>query len=187
MLKTNRVGAVHIKVLAVAFLLLPAISFSDESGTFEQSMQKYPEIMEILNSDLDEDDYIFVDMNMPNDGISKLTLKNGSQLLLVNFQGKYAYRGSAFFEVKNGKYRRSTLAVPYAREIEIGGDRYSLHNDRTDIQKNRLIVTYSPACKLPASYIEIGGCSDDEMATAILSYKYQKGEFILVDKTLERE
>jgi hypothetical protein len=161
------------------------LSFSDEYGTFQSAKEKYPEIMEILNSEVDEDNYIFVDMNMPNDGIFNLNLDNDNQIILVNFEGKYDYRGSAFFKVNNGKYSKSELLVPIVSKIDIKGEKYTLHNDRSEIQSNFLVVTYRFACKLPATFVHVGGCSDDEVATAVLSYKYKKGKFVLVGKILQ--
>lgn len=163
------------------YLLLPlaivasSYSFSDSGGSYDYSLQKYPEITKLLNHEPGSEDYCYANIHMENDGLVNLGRNKNKSLMLVNYicsNNVSTDYYSQFIEVDDGVYKLSDIVIPYLSDLEYEGDKYSLHKQSTEIVDGKLNVLYSFVCKHPSTFVSIGDCSDRKVYTARLVYSF---------------
>jgi hypothetical protein len=177
------------QVLILAFLF--SISFSasaDIEGSYEYSMEKYPQLTEFLNKNNLEGDYSLVNIEMTNDGIFSLGGSSNEELLLVNyitFNMSAINYGSILVKKLGDSFVDSNIELPSPRQVEYNGETYSLHKPEIETNEGSLFVMYRFSCKKPAEFLTAGSCSDGYVYNAKLNYTFKGGQLVLTSISIK--
>lgn len=163
-----------------------SLCLADSTGSYDYSLKKYPEITKLLNGG---EEYsgcgTFVDVVSGPDKIFTLAVSGDTETYLVGYindcEEPWIY-GSTLIEKSPTGFSKSDIALPYLYEIEIDKVKYSLHQESSEFSNNVLSVTYDIACKEGDEYLPLGICASFTSYAINLKYKFQNGEFVLVEK-----
>jgi hypothetical protein len=174
----------------VLALTISSVTLADSGGSYDYSVGKYPEITKILNRDEQEDCFSYVNVHQSNDGIISLGKDGGSEILMINYLTACKHgsdSGSTLIQVSNKSYSLAKAGVPTLYSLEYKGEKYNLHYPTTQSNNGNVIVSYAFACKEPASFVKVGGCSDRAAYEVDLTYTYKSKLFNLLATDIKQK
>ena len=159
---------------------------ADSSGDYAYSLQKHPEITQLLNNGMEYNGCgTFIDTSVYDDGIYWITTGTNKQILLVQYINdctNSSIFGATLIEKDGDIYRKSSLILPYQAKVEIDGINYSVYQQSVSVENNIFIVLYDIACKEGIEFLPLGVCENDENYQVEMKYSLKNNKFILIEK-----